>query len=103
MRDRATGTWWQQITGKAIHGPLRGATLDLVLSDELTFGEWRTEFPNGQVLARVAKYTKECAPTREPEVATLPVVISSPGTELKSRDVVIGLTTDGASRAYSWE
>ena len=103
MRDRETGTWWQQITGKAIHGPLRGATLDLVLSDELTFGEWRTEFPNGQVLAPVAKYTKEYEPNWEPEVAKLPVVISFPGTELKSRDVVIGLTIDGASRAYSWE
>ena len=103
MRDRETGTWWQQITGKAIYGPLRGATLELVLSDELTFGEWRTESPSGQVLAPVAKYTKEYEPNWEPEVAKLPVVISFPGTELKSRDVVIGLTIDGASRAYSWE
>ena len=103
MRDRETGTWWQQITGKAIYGPLRGAALDLVLSDELTFGEWRTEFPNGQVLAPVAKYTKEYEPNWEPEVAKLPVVISFPGTELKSRDVVIGLTIEGAARAYAWE
>ena len=39
----------------------------------------------------------------EPEVAKLPVVISFPGTELKSRDVVIGLTIAGAARAYPWE
>ena len=31
MRDKETGTWWQQITGKAIYGPLKGASLDLVL------------------------------------------------------------------------
>jgi Protein of unknown function (DUF3179) len=103
MRDKETGTWWQQITGKAIYGPLQGATLELVLSDELTFGEWRTEFPNGQVLAPVAKYTKEYEPNWEPEVAKLPVVISFPGTELKSRDVVIGLTINGVARAYPWE
>jgi Protein of unknown function (DUF3179) len=103
MRDKETGTWWQQITGKAIYGPLQGATLDLVLSDELTFGEWRTEFPSGQVLAPVAKYTKEYDPNWEPDVAKLPVVISFPGTELKSRDVVIGLTINGAARAYPWE
>jgi hypothetical protein len=103
MRDKETGTWWQQITGKAIYGPLRGAALDLVLSDELTFGEWRTEFPSGQVLAPVAKYTKEYDPNWEPEVAKLPVVISFPGTELKSRDVVIGLTIGGVARAYPWE
>ncbi len=103
MRDKETGTWWQQITGKAIYGPLQGATLELVLSDELTFGEWRTEFPNSQVLAPVAKYTKEYEPNWEPEVAKLPVVISFPGTELKSRDVVVGLTINGAARAYPWE
>ena len=103
MRDKETGTWWQQITGKAIYGPLKGAALDLVLSDELTFGEWRSEFPAGQVLAPVAKYTKEYDPNWEPEVAKLPVVISFPGTELKSRDVVVGLTIDGMARAYPWD
>jgi hypothetical protein len=103
MRDRETGTWWQQITGKAIYGPLQGTTLELVLSDELTFGQWRAESPTGQVLAPVAKYTKEYDPNWEPDVAKLPVVLSFPGTELKSRDVVIGLTLDGAARAYPWE
>ena len=23
MRDKETGTWWQQITGKALYGPLQ--------------------------------------------------------------------------------
>ena len=103
MRDEETGTWWQQITGKAIYGPLQGAALELVLSDELTFGEWRSESPAGQVLAPIAKYTKEYDPNWEPDVAKLPVVISFPGTELKSRDVVIGVTINGAARAYPWE
>jgi hypothetical protein len=103
MRDKETGTWWQQITGKAIYGPLQGATLQLVLSDELTFGEWRSEFPSGQVLAPIPKYVKEYDSKWEPEVAKLPVVISFPGTELKSRDVVVGLTIDGVPRAYPWE
>jgi hypothetical protein len=103
MRDEETGTWWQQITGKAIYGPLQGAALELVLSDELTFGEWRSESPAGQVLAPIAKYTKEYDPNWEPDVAKLPVVISFPGTELKSRDVVIGLTINGAARGYPWE
>ena len=103
MRDKETGSWWQQITGKAVYGPLQGAALELVLSDELTFGQWRTESPFGQVLAPVAKYTKEYDPNWEPDIAKLPVVISFPGTALKSRDVVIGLTIDGAARAYPWE
>ncbi len=103
MRDRETGSWWQQITGKALYGPLQGASLELVLSDELTFGEWKTEVSDGQVLAPVPKDLKNYESNWEPEVAKLPVVISFPGTELKSRDVVVGLEFDGASRAYPWD
>jgi len=103
MRDKETGTWWQQITGKAIYGPLKGAALNLVLSDELTFGEWKSEFSGGKVLAPVPKYVKEYDPKWEPEIAKLPVVISFPGTELKSRDVVVGLEMNGPGRAYPWE
>src|SRR5882672_2266277 len=103
MRDKETGSWWQQITGKAIYGPMKGAALELVLSDELTFGEWKKEVSDGQVLAPVAKDTKEYDSNWEKDVAKLPVVISFPGTELKSRDVVVGLSIDGSARAFPWD
>ncbi len=103
MRDTETGSWWQQITGLAIYGPLKGSSLALVPSDELTFGQWKSEVTDGQVLAPVPKYLKEYDSNWEAEVAKLPVVISFPGTELKSRDVVVGLSVDGVSRAYAWE
>jgi hypothetical protein len=102
MRDKETGTWWQQITGKAIYGPMKGAALELVPSDELTFGEWKSEISDGRVLAAVKKDVKEYDSNWEPEVAKLPVVISFPGTELKSRDVVVGLEIGGSARAYPW-
>ena len=103
MRDKETGTWWQQITGKAIYGPLKGASLELVPYDELTFGEWKSEVSGGQVLAEVPKYAKKYESDWEPEILKLPVVISFPGTELKSRDVVVGLELSGVSRAYPWD
>jgi hypothetical protein len=103
MRDKETGTWWQQINGKAIYGPLKGASLDLVPYDELTFGEWKSEVSGGQVLAEVPKYAKKYESNWEPEIAKLPVVISFPGTELKSRDIVVGVEVNGASRAYPWD
>jgi len=107
MRDKETGTWWQQITGKAISGPLKGASLELVLSDELTFGEWKSELSaaaiDGKVLAEVPKYAKEYDSHWEPEVAKYPTPISFPGTVLKSRDVVVGLEMDSPGRAYPWE
>ena len=100
MRDRETGSWWQQITGKAIFGPLRGSVLELAPNDELSFALWKQESPSGQVLAAVPRDEKEYDSKWEADVAKLPVVISFPGTELKSRDVVIGVELSGESRAY---
>ena len=100
MRDRETGTWWQQITGKAIFGRLKGSVLELAPSDELSFGLWKQETPGGQVLSAVARDQKKYDSKWEEEVAKLPVPVSFPGTELKSRDVVVGLQSGSEARAY---
>jgi len=100
MRDRETGSWWQQVSGRAIAGPLRGQTLELAPYDELTFGWWKLESPQGQVLAPVTKDAKEYESNWEPEVAKLPTVIDFPGSGLASRDVVMGISRNGVSRAY---
>ena len=100
MRDEETGTWWQQVSGKAISGPLRGEALEPVVSDEVTFGLWKQESAGGQVLAPVPAYEKEYEDNWEPEVQKLPTVINFPGSGLESRDVVIGIEAGGASRAY---
>ena len=59
MRDRETGSWWQQVTGRAIAGPLAGSTLELMPNDELTFALWKSESPHGLVLAPVAGHEKD--------------------------------------------
>jgi hypothetical protein len=100
MRDRETGTWWQQITGKAIFGSLQGSVLELAPSNELSFGLWKQESPGGQVLSAVARDQKKYDSKWEEEVAKLPVPVSFPGTELKSRDVVLGLQSGSEARAY---
>jgi len=51
MRDEETGSWWQQISGKAIQGPLKGKQLAPVAFDEVSFAIWKQEHPSGQVLA----------------------------------------------------
>ena len=100
MRDDETGSWWQQVSGKAISGPLQGQSLEGAASDELTFGVWKQESPAGQVLAAVAKEASQYDSKWEADVQKLPVVISFPGTPLQSRDLVAGIQMGSSSRAY---
>ena len=53
MRDEQTGSFWQQISGRAISGPLVGKSLRLIPSDELTLALWKSERPNGKLLKEV--------------------------------------------------
>lgn len=100
MRDRETGSWWQQASGRSISGPLAGTALKLTPNDELTFGLWKAESPQGLVLAPVAGHEKDYDKEWEKEVAKYSVPLSFPGHGLADRDVVLGVSVGGQSRAF---
>jgi hypothetical protein len=104
MRDDQTGSYWQQISGLAIAGPLRGRQLTLVLSDELTFATWKSEEPRGTVLNDVPQYVAGYA-RRDWDVRMkrAPTVIDFPEHGLKARDLMLGIQAFGASRAFLYD
>jgi hypothetical protein len=101
MRDDETGTFWQQISGRAISGPLAGSQLEAVHSDELSFALWHIEAPHGTVLKPLPKYANEYE-TKDWDVrmAKVRTVLDFPNSGLQSRDLVLGVNAFGASRAY---
>ncbi len=101
MRDDETGTFWQQISGRAISGPLAGTQLEPVQSDELSFALWRAEAPDGTVLKPLPKDAGDYE-TKDWEVhiGKARTVLDFPHSGLKSRDIVVGVSAFGASRAY---
>ncbi len=103
MRDEETGSYWQQISGKAIAGPLEGHTLTLVPSDELTFAAWKAEEPRGTVLNDVPRYASEYARKDwDVRMKRVPTVIDFPEHGLKARDLMLGIRAFGASRAFPY-
>jgi hypothetical protein len=102
MRDEETGSWWQQVSGEAILGPLKGRRLNPVFSDELSFAAWRREHPQGRVLRpdeRVAQ--RYVAADWEERVAKLPVVTpAGPEEPLPPRALIVGISLNGAATAY---
>ena len=102
MRDEETGSWWQQISGAAIHGPMKGSELVSVETDELTFGIWKQENPNGRVLRPDAKISVEdYDPNWEPQVAKMRVTTSAQqDPALEPRTLIVGIKIDGKAKAY---
>ena len=103
MKDERTGSWWQQVSGKAILGPLQGAQLAGVLHDEVTFATWKREHPATRVLAPDSEFSSLYEPANwEEEIASFPVVTPRAASEpLASRDLIFGVVgPDGSARAY---
>ena len=103
MRDEQTGTYWQQITGLAISGPLAGERLEPVYADELTFSLWKSEQRGGTVLDDVRGRVSEYAPLNwDVRMAKVPTVIGYAQAGLKPRDLMLGIQAFGASRAFPY-
>jgi hypothetical protein len=106
MRDDQTGSYWQQITGEAVSGPLRGRRLTLVASDELSFGLWAAEEPGGTVLKSVSKYASDYEKKDwELKMKKARTVLSfaDPARGLEPRTLLLGIQAFGASRAFPYD
>lgn len=102
MRDEQTGSWWQQVSGEAIHGPMKGRRLTQVFVDEVSFGVWKREQPNGRVLKPDrATQSRYAADNWDEQMASTPVVTQAdPNDRLPPRALIVGLTVNGQSKAY---
>jgi hypothetical protein len=104
MRDEETGTYWQQISGAAISGPLKGRRLTLVLSDELTLATWKSEQPQGTVLDDVPEFISDYAKRDwDVRMKRAPTVLNFPEHALTARDLMLGIQAFGASRAFLYD
>jgi hypothetical protein len=107
MRDEETGSWWQQVTGEAIHGALKGQRLRRVFHDELTFGLWKREKSQGRVLRpdeEVARAGNYAPADWEDAIAKMPVATSSvTDASLEPRTLIVGLTINNSSKAYPFD
>lgn len=104
MRDEETGSWWQQVSGEAIQGTFKGQKLHSVDTDELSFGIWKRENPNGRVLRpddKILAENKYESATWEDDVGRMPVRIGDKlDSTLEPRTLIVGVKLGKEAKAY---
>src|SRR5258706_12144524 len=103
MRDEETGSWWQQVTGEAILGPLKGRRLTRVPQEEISCALWKREQPMGRVLRpdpRAAAAGRYAPVDWERGIAQLPIATPIRDRRLDLRELVVGVTVIGHAKAY---
>jgi len=102
MRDEQTGSWWQQVTGEALHGPLKGRRLKPVIHDEIGFALWRAERPLGRVLKPDPGFTEDYEDWNWEKQMKKVRTIRPKGKDdpLEPRAMVVGVRIGESTRAY---
>ena len=107
QKDLETGTSWQQATGEAIDGPLRGTRLTLYPVVRTTWAEWRKRYPHTMVLKPLPGY-EERMPNRSTRIKAVtrlgpegaPNGALALDKRLPARETVAGLEVGGETVAY---
>jgi hypothetical protein len=107
QKDVETGTSWQQATGEAIDGPLKGTRLTLYPVVRTTWAEWRKRYPHTMVLKPLPGYA-ERMPNRSRRIkevtrmgpAGAPNGALTLDQRLPARETVAGLEVGRETVAY---
>jgi hypothetical protein len=107
QKDLETGSSWQQATGEAIDGPLKGSRLTLYPAVRTTWAEWRKRYPQSSVLKPLPGYA-ERMPTISKRIKSV-TRVGPEGTpngaltldkRLPARETVAGLVVGREAVAY---
>ena len=103
FEDSATKSWWQQATGVAITGPLKGTRLQEIPSAQMRLGDWQAAHPNSLILQPDPHFKSRYDSLRGYDEGNIDGSLEKRDTaswEFKSW--VVGLSLNGRSKAYDW-
>ena len=106
IRDKETGTIWQQGTGEAMFGKLKGKRLDFYAYQQMNLFDWIQQYPNSVIAQENSQIRKGFLP-KERLMKVLEKATSNfvaPGKTnlngLPLREKIWGLEIDGKHKAY---
>jgi hypothetical protein len=103
LYDRETESLWSQLAMSAVSGEYGGTPMEWLVSQQLTWSEWKRQFPEGWVLSTRTGAHRDysVAPYRDYEASPEPLFpIAVQRRELASKDWIVGVILDGVARAY---
>jgi hypothetical protein len=106
-KDVETGSRWQQSTGEAISGPLKGKTLTLYPFILTTWKAWRTRYPGTVILKPLPGYAERIPVLRPRQKQNLrsgdgpaPDGSFSKDNRLRPREMIAGLAVGAETMAF---
>lgn len=103
FEDKTTKSWWRQVSGEAIAGPLKGSKLPEYPSMQVSLAKWSALHPNTLVMLPDAAFQEEYDSLANYESGRRKGKLTRRDTaSWQEKSWVIGVETDKGSKAYDW-
>lgn len=103
FEDKTTKTWWRQVSGEAIAGPLKGNILPELASQQTTLKQWLELYPNSLVMQPDSTFTEEYTDLDDYDFGIERGKLTRTDTlSWKEKSWVVGIEAAGASTAIDW-
>lgn len=103
FEDAKTGSWWRQVSGRAIAGPRTGERLAYFPSEQMTLDAWYARHPSSLVLQPDVTFNAEYQALRGFDDGTRPGSLTGRNAESwKEKSWVVGVVAGEKSRVFDW-
>jgi hypothetical protein len=103
FEDNTTKSWWRQVTGDAITGPLKGSALREIPSQQTTLAVWLRAYPNSKILQPDSVFSKKYDDLAGFDNGTVNSSLEKrDSASWKMKSWVVGVATAQYAKAYDW-
>ncbi len=103
FEDATTKSWWQQATGTAIAGPLKGYQLKEFPSTQLTWDAWLREYPESLVMKPDTIFMNNYFKLEDYDRGTmLSSLVRRDTDSWEPKSWIVGVKNNFSSKAYDW-
>ncbi len=103
FEDEKTKSWWRQVNGQAIAGPLKGSSLKELPSSQMRLGAWIREYPNTLILQPDTIYKKEYEGLQGYDSGTIKGSLEKRDSlSWNKKSWVVGVVKNNFAKAYDW-
>ena len=103
LEDATTNSWWRQVTGEAIAGPLKGQQLPEIIGIQSSLSAWVNLYPHTQIMQADSTYIEEYGTSTNYETGkSRKKLTGTDSLSWKPKSWVVGVLAYDHPKAYDW-
>ncbi len=103
FEDESTRSWWRQVSGEAIAGPLKGEKLEEIFSEQMSLRAWLEQHPASEIMQPDSVFQRDYDDLKGFDRGTISSGLEKRDSlSWKEKSWVVGVQLGDRARAYDW-